>query len=121
MTVVLFPDQSKKARKPIAPRHLSKNTRAWWQKIVAAYAFEDFELWLLTAAGEAWDRKEDARIIIAEKGLTYVDRFGQPVARPEVAIERDSRLAFFRCMRQLALSEEPPEDRPKPLKYGGKK
>lgn len=59
--------------------------------------------------------------VIEKEGLTYLDRFGQPATRPEVAVERDSRLAFFRCMRQLALSEEPPDDRPKPLKFGGRK
>ena len=91
------------------------------QRIVETYEFQYFELRLLTAAGEAWDRKEKAREVIETQGLTYTDRFGQPAARPEVAIERDSRLAFFRCMRQLALSEEPPDNRPSPLKYGGRK
>jgi phage terminase small subunit len=109
-----------KPKGPRAPLHLSKKTREWWQRIVESYDFEDFELRLLTAAGEAWDRKEAARQAIEKQGLTYLDRFQQPATRPEVAIERDSRLAFFRCMRQLALSEEPPEDRPVPLKFGGK-
>jgi phage terminase small subunit len=110
-----------KHKVPRAPLHLSKKTREWWQRIVEAYEFQDFELRLLTAAGESWDRKEAARQIIEKDGLTYVDRFGQPATRPEVAIERDSRLAFFRCIRQLALSEERPEDRPSPFKYGGKR
>jgi hypothetical protein len=95
-------------------------TREWWQMIIDAYEFQDFELRLLTAAGEAWDLKERAREVIEKQGLIYLDRFGQPATRPEVAIERDSRLAFARVMRQLARSEEPPEDRPVRLKYGGK-
>jgi P27 family predicted phage terminase small subunit len=122
MSVSTLPKLSGKRHKPPKPpRHLSKKTREWWRKIVEAYKFEDFELRLLTAAGESWDRKEKAREVIEKDGLTYLDRFGQPATRPEVGIERDSRLAFFRCMRQLALSEGPPEDRPSPLKFGGKK
>ena len=122
MTVHALPKRPAKKRKaPRAPAHLSKKTRQWWQQIANRYQFEDFELRLLSAAGEAWDRKEAARLVIEEKGLTYLDRFQQPATRPEIPIERDSRLAFFRCMRQLALSEEPPEDRPAPLRFGGKK
>jgi P27 family predicted phage terminase small subunit len=122
MTVHPLPRKPAKPPKaPRAPLHLSKKTREWWQRIVESYEFQDFELRLLTAAGEAWDRKESARQVIEKEGLTYLDRFGQPATRPEVAVERDSRLAFFRCMRQLALSEEPPDDRPKPLKFGGRK
>jgi len=122
MSIHTLPRQSAKQHKaPRAPLHLSKKTREWWQRIVEAYEFQDFELRLLTAAGESWDRKEAARGVIEKEGLTYLDRFSQPVTRPEVGIERDSRLAFLRCMRQLALSEEPPEDRPKPLKFGGRK
>src|SRR5262245_29195629 len=121
MRVSTLPKLPAEIKTPRAPSHLSKKTREWWQRIVEAYEFQDFELRLLTAAGEAWDRKEKAREVIETQGLTYTDRFGQPAARPEVAIERDSRLAFFRCMRQLALSEEPPDNRPSPLKYGGRK
>lgn len=122
MSVTPLPKlKAKRRQSPRAPTHLSKKTREWWQKIVEAYQFEEFELRLLTAAAEAWDRKEKAREAVEKDGLTYLDRFKQPATRPEVGIERDSRLAFFRCMRQLALSEEPPEDRPKPYRFGGKK
>jgi hypothetical protein len=63
---------------------------------------------LLTLAGEAWDRCEQARTLLATHGLTYADRFGQPRSRPEVAIERDSRIAFARLIRELSLDVEPP-------------
>src|SRR5580765_6292443 len=95
-----------------APAHLAEATRQWWSQIVDSYTFEDFELRLLTAAAEAWDRKESARSVIEKDGLTYRDRFGQPATRPEVSIERDSRLAFLRAMRELNLKAEPPDVRP---------
>jgi len=100
-----------------APAHLAEATRQWWSQIVDSYTFEDFELRLLTAASEAWDRKESARSVIEKDGLTYKDRFGQPATRPEVSIERDSRLAFLRAMRELNLKAEPPDVRPTPLRY----
>jgi hypothetical protein len=52
-------------------------------------------------AGEAWDRGCQACEALAEHGMTYDDRFGCPHARPEVAIERDSRIAFSRLIREL--------------------
>jgi hypothetical protein len=83
MTVHPLPKRPTKQRKPPrAPLHLSRKTREWWSRVVDAYDFEDFELRLLTAAGEAWDRKEAAREVIETDGLTYLDRFKQPAARP---------------------------------------
>jgi hypothetical protein len=63
---------------------------------------------LLQLACEAWDRAEQARELLLQHGLTFVDRFGQPHARPEIAIERDSRIAFARLLRELNLDIEPP-------------
>ena len=91
-----------------APQHLSKKTRAWWRQVVKDYYLEPHHIRLLTLAGEAWDRCQEAREILAQEGLTYEDRFDQPRARPEVAIERDSRLAFARLLRELDLDVEPP-------------
>jgi len=83
-----------KARK--APGHLATLTRRWWRSVLADYELEEHHVKILTLAAEAWDRCHSAREAIDENGLTYVDRFGAPKTRPEVAIERDSRLAFAR-------------------------
>jgi hypothetical protein len=40
--------------------------------------------------------------------------------RPEVQIERDSRISFARLIRELNLSEAPDEKRIPGLKFGGK-
>src|SRR5690625_7730683 len=88
---------------PKPPRHLRAPTRRWWSEVVEEYVLEPHHLRLLTLAAEAWDRGEEARKILAKEGLTFTDRFGQPKARPEVAIERDSRIAFARMLRELAL------------------
>lgn len=69
---------------------------------------------LLTLAGESWDRCCQAREALTIHGLTFEDRFGCPRSRPEIAIERDSRLAFVRLVRELDLDIESPPGTPRP-------
>ena len=86
------------------------------RKGIAAFlnVFPDLQM-----AGEAWDNYEAARDAIAENGMTFVNKkHGDIKPRPEVAIMQNSRLAFLRCMRELNLDVQPPENpRPNPLKY----
>jgi phage terminase small subunit len=95
-------------RRPKPPPHLAEATRTWWKSVVEGYALEPHHLRLLQLAGEAWDRAQQARTVIENTGLTYQNRFGDPVLRPEVAVERDSRLAFARLVRELDLDVEEP-------------
>ena len=95
---------------PKPPRHLKAPTKRWWKSVVDGYSLEPHHVRLLTLAAEAWDRCQQSREALQEHGLTYMDRFDQPRSRPEVAIERDSRIAFARLVRELALDvQEPPE------------
>jgi len=103
------------------PAHLRPATASWWASVAHDFPLEPHHLRLLTLACEAWDRGQEAREAIGERGATYVDRFGQPRARPEVAIERDSRISFARLVRELALTPEgvgvsgrPPRIKPGP-------
>lgn len=89
--------------RPKPPKHLKTATRRWWASIVEEYVLEPHHLRLLTAASEAWDRMLDARAALKRHGLTYEDRHGAPRPRPEVAIERDSRIAFARMLREVGL------------------
>lgn len=105
-------------RPPRAPRHLRPATRRWWSSVVAEYELEPHHVRLLTAAAEAWDRYQAARVVIDRDGVSYIDRFNAPRARPEVAVERDARLAFARLLRELALDVEPPAETPRPRTIG---
>jgi phage terminase small subunit len=126
MTVTNIRDFAKKAGKlakykpPKAPRHLTKEMRQWWEKVVRGWELDDHHILLLTKAAEAHDRADQARKILRQKGVTFLDRFKQPCARPEVAIERDSRLSFARLVRELNLSEAPEAPRPPGLKYSSR-
>jgi len=96
-----------------APDHLSDDARAWWQQVVGDFALEPHHVHLLTLACEAWDRGQQARAILDAEGLTYLDRFDAPKARPEVAVERDSRVAFARLLRELDLDLDGPTEPPR--------
>jgi phage terminase small subunit len=103
---------------PEPPVWLRPETAAWWHGLVGEFDFEPHHLRILRLACEAWDRGQEAREAISRLGAVFNDRFGQPRARPEVAIERDSRISFARLMRELALDVEAagdPERRPPPI------
>lgn len=91
------------------PGHLRPETRKWLRGILADFELESQDFRVLVKTGEAWDRSEQAREAIATDGLTVVDRYGTPKAHPCVAIERDSRTAFFRGLRELALGVDAPD------------
>jgi len=107
-----------KSTNPESPAHLRPSTAQWWQGVVTSYEIEPHVLPLLTLAAEAWDRCKQAREALAEHGLTMPGRYGQPIARPEVGIERDSRIAFARMLRELALDVEPPSESRPPRRPG---
>jgi phage terminase small subunit len=93
------------------PRHLSKQSRALWRDLHERIDFEEHEEETLRLALEALDRAAQARRAIKRHGMTYEDRFGQPHARPEVAIERDARQAWVRLTAALDLpADEAPAE-----------
>jgi phage terminase small subunit len=103
---------------PQPPSHLSKATAAWFRDVIGEFNLEPHHVRLLTLAGEAWDRCVAARQAIEQFGLTQTDRFGQAKARPEIAIERDSRIAFVRTLRELGLDHSEPGDNRPPALHG---
>ena len=96
------------------PKHLKPTTKKWFRQVIEDYVLEPHHIKILTLAAETWDRCQEAREILDTEGLTYLDRFGCPRARPEVSVERDSRIAFARLVRELCLDIEPPEEPGRP-------
>jgi hypothetical protein len=94
--------------KPVASEHLRHATREWFDSVVSTYALEPHHVRLLTLAAESWDRACQAREEIAETGLSFIGPNGVPHPVPAIAIERDSRLAFARLLRELDLDAAPP-------------
>jgi P27 family predicted phage terminase small subunit len=95
---------------PEPPGHLSEAMRGWWRQVVEAYDLDPHHLHLLEAAADAWDRMAQARTTIAADGLTVEGAHG-PKTHPAVSVERDSRAAFARLVRELDLDCEAPVER----------
>lgn len=85
--------------------HLSPDMRRFYGAITRKYSLLDQHQRLLIAACEAHDRMTAARDRLATDGLVITTRHGETRSHPCNAIERDSRVAFVRCMRELGLSE----------------
>jgi phage terminase small subunit len=80
------------------PRHLSAESRRFWNAILAEYELEAEALLVLRAACENWDRAQQAREAIAAEGLTLGGK-----RHPAVDIEKQAYGLFLRSMRQLGL------------------
>ena len=97
---------------PKCPEHLSGAPARLWADTVAAYDLEPHQLALLGAACDAQARMIHARDLVLEVGPIMLDGKGTPKAHPAVAIERDSRLAMARLLRELGLDVPVPDSRP---------
>lgn len=107
-----------KLRRPKPPRDLGAEAREWWRRHIEAFEWEPHEIPSVRLAAKMLDRSEKANEVIARKGATYTDRFGQPRARPEVGIARDSAIVFSRLVREMRLNTAAEEARPPGLTGG---
>jgi P27 family predicted phage terminase small subunit len=103
---------------PDPPAHLRPETAAWWRAVLRDFDLEEHHLRLLQAACEAWDRLQQARERIDRDGLTIPTGDTGMKAHPAVAIERDSRLAFARLVRELDLDAGAPSEGRRPPALG---
>jgi len=100
-----------------APRHLSDESKRLWRSVLADYELEKRHEAVLLTALEALDRMRQAQAQLGKDGLTTTDRYGGIKAHPAVVIERDSRSAFLRAMRELGLDLEAPATSRAPSRY----
>ncbi len=85
------------------PTHLSKAAQSRWKTILGEWALGDTDLLVLESALEAFDRMRQAQRILKKAGLTTKDRFGQVKPHSCIGVERDSRAAWLRAIKQLSL------------------
>jgi phage terminase small subunit len=104
---------------PCPPDHLGRSA-GFWAVTVAGFDLDPHQLELLRRACEASDRADEARETIDADGACYVDRWGQPKAHPMIAVERDSRLAFARLIRELKLDDDGPASESRPPRTRGR-
>jgi phage terminase small subunit len=92
------------------PTHLSKAAKAWFTSVIKAYELDETHLEILRMAAELLDRAENARQLVQQDGAILVDRFGQQREHPAAKLERDSKIAFARMMRELGLAHDDGDD-----------
>lgn len=97
-----------------SPRHLTAATRRWYEYIVDQYVLESHHLKILETCCESWDRMKQAAAELKKQGLTFQDTKGMIRSHPAVAIERDSRTSFLRCLRELGLDRDEAPEAPRP-------
>lgn len=99
------------------PAHLKPLTRQWFEGVIADFELESHHVRLLQAACESWDRMQAARETLETEGSFYRNQNDEPRAHPALAVERDSRIAFARMIRELGLDGSPdPDPRPPGIK-----
>ena len=114
----------KKPTSSAPPAHLSEAMRAWWRSVSRGYKLKPHHYRVLEAACDSWDRTVAARAEVLRDGLCIPNRWGELRPHPSLATERDNRIAFVRCVRELALADDdlPAESRPPRLtgRYAGR-
>ena len=77
----------------------------WWRVVAEEWVLDAHHLKLLAMAARAWDRCEAARAQVARDGMMVESKRYGPKPHPLLAVERDARLQFLRCVRTLGLDE----------------
>ena len=104
MTEILNPN------KP--PKHLTKEAKKIWRQLCKEWEFEPDQLLILRVGLEAFDRLQEARLVLNTEGLTITSITGKGVARkskhPALEAEKTSRAGFLQAMRMLGLDISSP-------------
>ena len=85
------------------PGHLSSAMKRWWRRVAVEYQLQEQDYLVLQSACENWDLAQGARKTLKKEGLTVEDVKQGVKAHPLVAVARDARAAFNRCLKQLNL------------------
>jgi hypothetical protein len=88
---------------PAPPAGWSARARQVWRSALADFELHGAEIELLKLACESLMRAEQASAALRKHGLTCIDRYGSPRARPEVEVEARSRVFYASAIRQLGL------------------
>lgn len=102
-----------------APVGLGLDGKRLWHSVLDDFELEDWQLAILRSACESADRVAEARAEVKRDGITVEGRFG-PRAHPALAVERDSRTALLRALRELSLDASSAEKYARPASIVGR-
>lgn len=93
-------------RLPDPPDWMPDPERAFWLEVVRDYELGPDGLAMLTLCCSALIRWREAREVLDAEGLTLPGRWGERL-HPLVNVEKDSRVAALRALRELDLEGVP--------------
>jgi phage terminase small subunit len=85
------------------PKKLSPEAKRLWKTTVDTWTLDGPGFVLLENACRCLDRLRAAEKVLANKGVTFLDRFGSPRPHPAMSIVRDENTTFVRILEQLGL------------------
>jgi P27 family predicted phage terminase small subunit len=74
--------------------------------VVKDYDLDPHHQRVLQVACESWDRMQQAQEVLREEGIITRGSRGQLQPHPATIVEKDSRIAFLRALRELNLDAE---------------
>ena len=102
------------------PPGLSKDARAIWRTIIDGWEIDDQIAVVLGVALQAYDRMQQARIMLKKEGLIITsERSGVSHAHPAIGIEATARQQFLTAWRNLGFDVVPPVAGVRPPLHGG--
>ncbi len=101
---------------PPPPAGLSAEARKLWSDVINEFELPAHAAKTLHVACQTLDRLRQSQKAIAADGIVIDGRQG-PRPHPAIAIERDSRTAFLRAMRELGLDLELPASPRPPTRW----
>lgn len=88
------------------PEWMPEPERTFWRDVVRDYELGPDALAMLELGCSALVRWREARQVLDEEGLTLPGRWGERL-HPLVNVEKDSRIAALRALRELDLEGVP--------------
>ncbi len=92
------------------PKHLSKRAKGFWRDVNARYVLEAHDVERLRIACECIDTIDATEAAIRKDGRLIPDRYGVLKAHPAFAVGRDARQLLLRCIREMCVDVELPNE-----------
>ena len=91
-----------------APAGLSKEAQALWRQVVGGWVLDAPGLVVLQQVCESLDELRTAQKILARTGETTIDKAGQEIPHPCVALRKEARNSFLKFWKELDLEFNSP-------------
>lgn len=91
-----------------APSGLSREAQGLWREVVQGWDLDFPALMLLRQVCESLDELRAAQSILERTGESTIDKAGQEIPHPCVALRKEARNSLLKFWRELGLDVGPP-------------